>query len=63
MNWTKSTYSVDAANCVEVGTGCDLIQIRNSQHPGRATLAFPARTVADFVRACTAGELDDLAGA
>jgi hypothetical protein len=61
MTWTKSSYSVDASNCVEVGTGSDLVQIRNSRHADRATLAFPSPAVAAFVRACATGELDDLA--
>jgi Domain of unknown function (DUF397) len=61
MTWTKSSYSVDAANCVEVARDSDAVHIRNSTHPDRAALAFPSPAVAAFVRACATGELDDLA--
>jgi hypothetical protein len=60
MNWTKSSFSVDAANCVEFATERDVVHIRNSNHPARSTLVLPVSAMADFVRACAVGELDDL---
>jgi hypothetical protein len=61
VNWTKSSYSSANGDCVELGTdGGPAIHIRNSQHPDRGHLTVPATSVADFVAACAAGELDDL---
>lgn len=60
MNWTKSSFSVDTANCVEIARESDAVHIRNSNHSGRATLVLPVPAAADFVRACAVGELDHL---
>jgi hypothetical protein len=51
---------VDAANCVEIAKASDAVHIRNSNHPDRSTLVLPTPAMADFVRACAAGELDYL---
>jgi hypothetical protein len=61
MNWTKSSYSVDAANCVEIAQAGAVVHVRNSQHPDRGALALPSPVMAAFVQACAGGELDDLA--
>jgi hypothetical protein len=61
MDWTKSSYSAPNGDCVEVGTDDGpAAAIRNSNHPDRTTLALPTGVVADFVRACAAGDLDEL---
>lgn len=60
MIWTKSSFSVDAAKCVEIARDGDLVHVRNSQHPDRGALALLSPTMAAFVRACAVGELDDL---
>jgi hypothetical protein len=63
MNWTKSSFSPDAGNCVELGTdGGPVVLLRNSNHPDRGTLAFPLSAIEPFVVACAAGELDHMAG-
>lgn len=61
MRWVKSSYSKGDGDCVELGTdGSPLVVVRNSNHPERGALALPAHAVGAFVRACAAGELDDL---
>ena len=61
MRWRKSSYSQGDGDCVELGEAHGAVQVRNSNRPDRGTLALPAAAVADFVAACRAGELDDLA--
>jgi hypothetical protein len=60
MIWRKSTYSAANGDCVEVGEAEGFVLIRNSNHPDRSSLALPAAAVGAWVRACAAGELDDL---
>jgi hypothetical protein len=61
MHWRKSTYSATKGDCVELAEGGALVHVRNSIHPERGLVRLPADAVADFVAACAAGELDDLA--
>jgi hypothetical protein len=60
MTWTKSSFSVDAAKCVEIARDGDLVHLRNSQHPDRGAIALDVPAMAKFVRACAVGDLDDL---
>jgi hypothetical protein len=61
--WRTSSFSSNQGNCVAIATpDPSTTLIRNSQHPDCGTLCLPTATVADFVAACRAGELDDLAG-
>lgn len=54
-----SSYSSTNGSCVAIAETDDgTVHVRNSNHPDRGTLAFPAETVAAFVAACAAGELD-----
>lgn len=59
--WRKSSYSAANGDCVELGTDDgSAVLVRNSVHPDRSVLALPTAAVAAWVRACAAGELDDL---
>ena len=62
MRWKKSSHSSANGSCVEIADpGDGAVFIRNSKVPERGRLTFPAASMADFVAACAAGELDDLA--
>ena len=46
--WHKSSYSNDAAHCVEVSEGSNTL-VRDTQNRQAATLAFPAAEWATLV--------------
>ncbi|WP_184365561.1 DUF397 domain-containing protein [Nocardiopsis metallicus] len=48
MMWHKSSYSNDAAHCVEVSEGSNTL-VRDTQNRQAATLAFPAAEWAALV--------------
>lgn len=56
-----STFSGQGGSCVAVAGGDDVVLIRNSNTPDRGTLVLSPTSVAAFVAACSAGQLDDLA--
>jgi ADP-ribose pyrophosphatase YjhB (NUDIX family) len=61
MTWRKSSYSASNSACVAVAQpDASTVLVRNSNHPARGTLAFPAGAVAAFVARCATGDLDDL---
>jgi hypothetical protein len=47
--WRKSTYSAEAANCVEIATIPSTILVRDSKTPTGPRLAFPPAAWADFL--------------
>ncbi len=49
MIWHKSSYSNDAAHCVEVSEGPTTL-VRDTQNQEAATLAFPAAEWAALLR-------------
>ncbi|MET9733036.1 DUF397 domain-containing protein [Streptomyces sp. NPDC006458] len=49
LTWQKSTYSAEAANCVEIAATPTTIHVRDSKNPTGARLAFPAPAWADFL--------------
>ena len=60
LRWRKSSFSPDS-QCVEVAeTGPDTIAVRNSNHPDAGTLHFTRAEVSAWIKACAAGEFDDL---
>jgi hypothetical protein len=57
LNWQKSTFSGDQANCVEVATTTDRIHIRESDAPGVVLTTTPDRLAA-FIDSIKAGAFD-----
>jgi hypothetical protein len=49
LTWRKSTYSAEAANCVEIATAPTSIHIRDSKSPSGPRLTFPPAAWADFL--------------
>ncbi|MGY0058939.1 DUF397 domain-containing protein [Streptomyces sp. LZ34] len=58
--WRKSSYSGNAANCVNVATSCDgRVHIRESDAPD-VTLTTRPTAFGVFIRAVKTGEFDRL---
>jgi hypothetical protein len=49
VRWTKSSYSVDNGNCVEVAAVPDTVQVRDSKNADGPVLTFSARRWAAFL--------------
>lgn len=58
--WRISTFSGQNGSCVAIATTDDRVLVRNSNRPDRGTLALSPASLAAFVAASAAGELDDL---
>ncbi|WP_327074030.1 DUF397 domain-containing protein [Kitasatospora purpeofusca] len=61
LNWQKSSYSGDAADCVEIAADGGLIHIRESDDPAIAITTTKAR-LAVWLQGAKAGEFDHLIG-
>ncbi|TXS41333.1 DUF397 domain-containing protein [Streptomyces sp. uw30] len=48
LRWTKSSYSPDASNCVEIATTPTTIHIRDSKNPNGPYLTLRSTTWASF---------------
>jgi hypothetical protein len=57
LNWRKSTFSENQANCVELATAPNGIRMRESDEPGTVIRTTPA-TLRSFIRAVKTGRLD-----
>ncbi|MFF2956520.1 DUF397 domain-containing protein [Kitasatospora sp. NPDC057965] len=58
LDWQKSSFSGDQANCVEIRTGAaGLVELRESDDGGIVLPANPA-AFADLLNAIKTGELD-----
>lgn len=57
--WTKSSFSVANAECVEVATLRDGIGVRDSKDPEGGILYFTRGEFDAFVRGVLAGEFED----
>jgi hypothetical protein len=58
--WRKSSYSVNAADCVELAdTGAEVL-LRDSKHPDQGHFAFTRAEITAFVAGVKAGEFDAL---
>lgn len=62
LNWRKSSYSSDTANCVEVAMLLGQVYVRDSKDPAGPSLIFTPREWDAFVAGAKDGEFD-LAGA
>lgn len=49
LTWRKSTYSAEAANCVEIATTPSTIRIRDSKNPAGTWLAFSSLAWREFL--------------
>jgi hypothetical protein len=58
--WRKSSYSINAGNCVELAAADDDVLLRDSKHPEAGHLTFTRAELAAFIAAASAGELDYL---
>ncbi|MCQ8833213.1 DUF397 domain-containing protein [Streptomyces malaysiensis] len=57
LNWRKSSFSTDGANCVELATTPDDIRMRESDEPDSVLRTTPA-ALGVFIRVVKAGRLD-----
>lgn len=57
--WTKSSYSAESANCVEVADDGNAVHIRDSKDPGGPTLTFPRGAWRAFLAGVWAGEFGE----
>ncbi|KOV22886.1 hypothetical protein ADK60_24450 [Streptomyces sp. XY431] len=57
LNWQKSSYSGDAADCVEIAADGGLIHIRESDDPAIAITTTKAKLAA-WIQGTKAGEFD-----
>ncbi|MET8704477.1 MULTISPECIES: DUF397 domain-containing protein [unclassified Kitasatospora] len=59
FNWQKSTFSGDAAECVEIASAGNAIHIRESDDPA-AVLTITKANLAAWLQSAKAGEFDHL---
>jgi hypothetical protein len=59
--WRISSHSANSGSCVAIADLGDAVAIRNSNHPNRTTLSLTRHSLAEFIAACSAGELDEVA--
>ncbi|TVZ97572.1 DUF397 domain-containing protein [Streptomyces sp. BK340] len=52
-NWQRSTYSAEAANCVEIAASPTAIHIRDSKIPANPHLTVTPATWTDFLSYAT----------
>ncbi|MFB7675332.1 DUF397 domain-containing protein [Kitasatospora purpeofusca] len=58
LDWQKSSFSGDDANCVEVRVGVGLVELRESDD-GNVILHTTLASFADLLNTIKSGELDD----
>ncbi|MEU2911592.1 DUF397 domain-containing protein [Streptomyces massasporeus] len=49
LTWQKSTYSAEAANCVEIATTSTTVHIRDSKNPNSPHLTLRATAWVEFL--------------
>ncbi|CAN3982305.1 DUF397 domain-containing protein [Kitasatospora purpeofusca] len=59
LNWQKSTFSGEDADCVEIAADSDLIHIRESDDPS-AVITITKAKLAAWLQGAKAGEFDRL---
>jgi hypothetical protein len=59
--WRKSSYSINASDCVELSDAGDAILLRDSKHPDQGHFTFTRSELAAFIAGVKAGEFDSLA--
>ncbi|MFE4977772.1 DUF397 domain-containing protein [Kitasatospora sp. NPDC056651] len=60
LNWQKSSFSGEEANCVEIASADELVHIRESDDPTHVvTTTRP--TLRAWIRAAKAGDFDHFA--
>jgi hypothetical protein len=58
LDWSKSSFSANQGNCVEVARLADGMAVRDSKHPDAGMLTFTPAEWQAFVAGCRAGEFD-----
>jgi hypothetical protein len=58
LQWRKSSFSSDTANCVEFAQGLDDVGLRDSKDPDGPSLWFTVDSWRDFIATVRAGALD-----
>jgi hypothetical protein len=56
--WRKSSYSSSNANCVEVRSETQVIDVRDSKNPDGPVLSFGSEDWAVFIAGVKQGEFD-----
>ncbi|MFD5435979.1 DUF397 domain-containing protein [Kitasatospora sp. NPDC127067] len=60
-SWSKSSYSGNGGQCVEVASGFPgLLPVRDSKNPHGPALVFPAKAWMSFVAAVRSGEFGEV---
>ncbi|MER7669343.1 DUF397 domain-containing protein [Kitasatospora sp. NPDC096128] len=59
LNWQKSSFSSDQANCVEIASAGELVYIRESDDPATVVTTTRAKLHA-WINGAKAGEFDHL---
>ncbi|MFG2914031.1 DUF397 domain-containing protein [Kitasatospora sp. NPDC048298] len=59
LNWQKSSFSSDQANCVEIASANELIYIRESDDPATIVTTTPTK-LRTWIHGAKAGEFDHL---
>ncbi|MFB7127520.1 DUF397 domain-containing protein [Kitasatospora sp. NPDC056273] len=62
LNWQKSSFSGDRADCVEIASAGDLVYIRESDDPTHIVTTTPTKLAA-WLHSAKTGEFDHLAEA
>ncbi|MFE4397089.1 MULTISPECIES: DUF397 domain-containing protein [Streptomycetaceae] len=57
LNWQKSSFSGEEANCVEIASADDLLYIRESDDPTAVVTTTPTKLAA-WLHSAKAGEFD-----
>lgn len=59
-DWRKSSRSLNNGNCAEIGSGADVVLVRDSKDRAGAVLRYPADSWLEFVREARMGRFDGL---
>ena len=58
LQWRKSSYSSDTANCVEVASSPDRIYVRDSKDPNLTAISYATGSWRTFIEAVRTNAFD-----